>query len=67
MGGAGHGVVIESITCGGCGHLMQVIEGSMSWQCVNAKCEYALKEFQPRIIMDEIIGRRRETIPGVET
>lgn len=65
-GGAGHGVVIGFITCGGCGHMMKGVEGAMTWQCVNPNCENALKEWRPRILMDEIIGRPHETIPGVD-
>ncbi|HET6220186.1 MAG TPA: hypothetical protein VFE27_24370 [Acidobacteriaceae bacterium] len=65
-GGAGHGVVIDYITCGGCGNLMENVEGEMTWRCVNAECKNALKEWRPRILIDEIV-RPQATIPGVET
>jgi hypothetical protein len=63
--GAGHGVVIESITCGGCGHLMENVDEGMTWECVNPYCEDVLKEWRPRILMDEII-RPHSTVPGVK-
>ncbi|HTH42903.1 MAG TPA: hypothetical protein VL498_07045 [Terracidiphilus sp.] len=66
MSGAGHRVVIDSITCGRCGHLMENPEGEMTWQCVNPRCPEVLKEYRPRILMDQIIGRPHETIPGVD-
>jgi len=65
-GGAGHQVVIGSIICGKCGHMMENAEGSMNFQCVNPKCPIVLREYRPRIFLDEMIGRPCETIPGVK-
>lgn len=59
----GHRIVFSTVTCGGCGWLMESTD-ACRWRCLNGNCEYCLREWSVRVVMQEEMPAA--PVPGIE-